>query len=360
MLSKWRRPYARPMPTPPPVKPRRLVRGDTVAVISPSWGGPSYFPHVQDAGLATLRGLDLEVRELPTARMAGDRLRSDPRARADDVNAAFADPSIRAVIASIGGDESIRLLPYLDAPTIAANPKVLLGYSDITTLLIAVRGMGMVTCYGPTVMSGLAQAAALPPAFRDHVRTMLFEPADELVYPNFGGYVEGYPDWGDPATSGQVNAWEPDEGPVAIQGSGTARGELWGGCLEVLDWLRGTSAWPGQDKLDNRLLLLEPSEEAPSPDVARRFLRSIGVLGTFDRIAGVLLGRERDMDPATKSAFRDAVRETIADEFGRPDLPILANLPFGHTDPQWILPIGVQAVADLDRRTVRLVEPWLA
>ena len=125
--------------------------------------------------------------------MPAGALRADPRARADDINAAFADPGIRAVIASIGGDESIRLLPYLDAQTIAANPKVLLGYSDITTLLVAVRGMGMVTFYGPTVMSGLAQAATLPPPFLDHVRSMLFEPADELRYRRTAGSSRAIP-----------------------------------------------------------------------------------------------------------------------------------------------------------------------
>lgn len=352
--------YARAMSASPPVKPRRLVPGDVVGIVTPSWGGPAAFPHIFDGGLATLRGLGLEIRELPGTRRPGAVVHADPRGRADDVNAAFADPAIRAVITAIGGDDSIRLLPYLDSATIAANPKILLGYSDITTLLVAIRGMGMVTYYGPTVMSGLAQAAALPPAFVDHVQTMLFEPAATFTYPEFGGFVQGYPDWGDPANVGLVDPWQPDAGPVALQGSGTVRGELWGGCLEVLDWLRGTPAWPGQDELDGCLVLLEPSEEAPPPDVARRFLRSIGVLGTFDRIAGLLLGRERDMDPAQKAAFREAIRETVANEFGRPDLPILANLPFGHTDPQWILPLGVLAEADLDTGSLRLMEPWLA
>src|SRR5262245_28674095 len=104
--------YARAMTY---VKPPRLRRGDAVAVISPSWGGPAAYPHVFDAGLATLRDqLGLRVVEYPTARLPGDVLVNDPRRRAADVLAAFADPEIRAVIASIGGDDSIRLLPHLD------------------------------------------------------------------------------------------------------------------------------------------------------------------------------------------------------------------------------------------------------
>ena len=291
--------------------------------------------------------------------MTPERLSADPRARADDINAAFADPAIRAVVASIGGDDSIRLLPYLDGATIAANPKILMGYSDTTTLLVAVRRMGLVTFHGPAVMAGLAQANALPRTFLGHVRTMLFEPADQHRYVDYGGFVEGYPDWRDPANVGLVNPWQPDEGPRVLQGSGTVVGELFGGCIEVLDWLRGTSAWPTPEELDGRLLMVEPSEEKPTPLQAQRILRSLGVLGTFDRIAGILVGRERDFTDAERAEFEAAIVDTVAEEFGRPDLPILANLPFGHTDPQWVLPIGVRAELDVDERSLRLVESWL-
>ena len=94
-----------------PIRPRRLVAGDTVAVLSPSWGGPHAFPHVFDRGLAQLREWGLEIREYPSTRASAERLAADPRARAADVNAAFGDPSIQAIVASIGGDDSIRLLP---------------------------------------------------------------------------------------------------------------------------------------------------------------------------------------------------------------------------------------------------------
>jgi len=344
----------------PPVRPPRLTRGDVVAIASPSWGGPAAFPHVLDQGIEVLRGLGLEVRELPSARTPDERLRLDPRFRADDINAAFADRSIRAVFASIGGDDSIRLLPYLDEPTIAANPTILMGYSDTTTLLCAVRRLGIVTFHGPSVMAGISQADALPPAYAEHLRTMLFEPAAEHAYPEYGGFVEGYPSWADASLVGQVDAWHDDAGPQVIQGSGRVAGELLGGCIEVVDWLRGTPWWPAPEELDGRLLLLEPSEEKPTPLQVERIVRSMGVVGTFDRVAGVLLGRERELDAAEKAAFRAAIRDTIAGEFGRPDLPILANLPFGHTDPQWVLPIGVRAELDADARTLRLVEPWLA
>jgi muramoyltetrapeptide carboxypeptidase LdcA involved in peptidoglycan recycling len=329
-------------------------------VLSPSWGGPAAFPHVFDRGLEVLRGWGLEVREWPTTRAPARRLHADPRSRAEDLNAAFADPSVRAIIASIGGDDSIRLLPHLDLDAIAASPKILMGYSDTTTILAAARAAGLVTFHGPSVMAGIAQMGDLPEAYEEHVRSMLFEPAPTHRYVPYGGYVEGYRDWSDPTLVGLANEPQVDDGPHVVQGSGRIAGELFGGCLEVLDWIRGTAAWPEADAWTDRLLFVEPSEDRPTPIQVERMLRSFGVLGMFDRIVGILVGRARDQTPAEKAELESAFRTVVGEEFGRPDLPIVANLDFGHTDPQWVLPIGVRAELDVAGPTLRLIEPWLA
>ncbi len=348
------------MDHPSPVRPVRLAPGDHVAVLSPSWGGPHAFPHVFESGLATLRGWGLVVREYPTTRAPDDLLRRDPRGRAEDLNAALRDPSIRGIFASIGGDDSIRLLPFLDSEAAVADPKILLGYSDTTTLLLALRRAGLVTFHGPSVMAGLSQAAALGPAFRAHVHGMLFDPAPSYAYVPFAAWSEGYPDWRDPSNVGRVGPRHPGRGWRVLQGTGRVTGELFGGCIEVLDWLRGTSAWPVGDEWNGRLLFFETSEERPTPGQVRRILRALGVMGVFERIVGVMVGRARDLTPEEKVELGSAVVEVVAGEFGRPDLPIVADLDVGHTDPQWILPIGVRAELDVDARTLRLVEPWLA
>jgi len=109
-----------------PVKPPRLRAGDTVAVVSTSWGGPSVFPHVFDRGVDVLRrAFGLEVRELPSARMAPADLGASPRLRADDLNAAFADPEVRAIVSSIGGVDSVRILEHLNPALAVSDPKIL-------------------------------------------------------------------------------------------------------------------------------------------------------------------------------------------------------------------------------------------
>ncbi len=343
----------------PVIRPQHLSLGDHVAVLSPSWGGPAVFPHVFDHGLTVLRDWGLVVHESPTTRASPPTLANDPRARADDLNAAFADPSIRAIFTSIGGDDSIRLLPYLDLATIAANPKILLGFSDTTAIHAAVRAAGVVSFHGPSVMAGIAQMSDLPAAYREHVRSMLFEPAASHVYQPYGAFVDGYRDWGDETLVGLANDLQPDDGPHVVQGSGQVTGELYGGCIEVLDWIRGTAVWPADGDWTDRLLFVEPSEERPTPDQVTRIMRSLGVLGAFDRVAGILVGRARDRSSDEKAAFESVFGAVVGGEFGRPDLPILANLDFGHTDPQWVLPIGVRAELDMDGRRLRLVEPWL-
>ncbi|MDQ3037327.1 MAG: LD-carboxypeptidase [Myxococcota bacterium] len=341
--------------TPVVRKPRRLARGDTVAVVSPSWGGPAAFPHVLEAGLRVLREeLGLRVREYPHTRAAA----ASPAERAADLHAAFADPDTRAVIASIGGVDSVRLLPLLDPSVFRADDKILLGYSDTTTLLTYVHvHTGLVTFLGPSVMAGLGQARALPPAFAEHVRAMLFDAPASHRYQPYAAYCEGYLPWSDPANAGQVAPLRPHPGWRWVQGRGVVRGRLFGGCADTLESVKGTRFWPEPSFWAGRVLVLETSEEAPPPRTVARWLRNYGVSGVFDVAAGLLLGRPRGYTDAQRVELADAARAIVAGEFGRTELPIVADLDFGHTDPQWILPFGCELEIDCDARTLTLLEP---
>jgi muramoyltetrapeptide carboxypeptidase LdcA involved in peptidoglycan recycling len=339
------------------LRPSRLAPGDTIAVVSTSWGGPSVFPHVFDQGIDVLRRVfGLDVREMPTARMEPRELGANPRARADDMNAAFADPSIRGIVASIGGVDSVRILEHLDLGLALADPKVLLGFSDTTTQLAFYNQAGLVTFHGPSVMAGFAQMDSFPGA-ASHVRALLIQPLSSYDYAPFPDWTDGYRDWGDPANAGAVGDRRQHDGWHWLQGGGRVEGRLFGGSFEVLEMMKGTRFWPKPSFWDGRILFMETSEDRPMPETVGYWLRNYGVQGVFDRIAALLVGRARDYSDAEKAKLDEMAVRVVAREFGRSDVPIVTNLDFGHTDPQWVLPLGVRAEVDCEACSLRLLEP---
>lgn len=338
------------------LKSTRLAVGDTVAIVSPSWGGPSIFPHIYENGLQTLKDLGLKIKEFPTARAEDGFLFENPRTRAKDINDAFADNKVKAIFTSIGGDDSIRILPFLNHEVIRSNPKILMGYSDTTTLLTYINQMGLVTFNGPSVMAGFSQFNAFPKSFGQHVQEMLFTPQDNYEYRSFGVYCDGYPDWRNTENIGKTKELKPDAGWRFLQGSGVASGELYGGSLEVMEILNGTDFWAKKDFWKGKVLFLETSEDKPPVQRVRRILRNYGMQGIFDRVSAVLFGRPRDYTDEEKAEVDQMLLEVIKGEFGNGRLPVVSNMDFGHTDPQFILPLGVKAEIDCERRTFRLLE----
>ncbi|MCE9622516.1 MAG: LD-carboxypeptidase [Actinomycetia bacterium] len=341
-------------------RPERLHEGDAVSVVSMSWGGPAVFPHVFNAGLQTLTDqLGLRIKESPTTRLGSGTSGSDPRSRAADLNAAFADESVSAIIASIGGDDSALILPYLDAELIRASPKVLMGYSDTVTQLVFCHNLGLVTFHGPAVMAGMAQLRHFPQA-ATHIKAMLFEPTERFSYQPYSQWVDSYADWNDPRNIDSVGELRPNGGWHWLNGSGVATGRLFGGCVEVLEFLKGSRFWPVADFWNDRILFLETSEEKPSIDQVRYWLFNYGIQGVFERAAGLLFGRARGYSDAEKVELDQMIIDTVVGQFGAKDLSIVTNMDFGHTDPQWILPLGVLAELNNNEKTFSLIEAAVA
>jgi muramoyltetrapeptide carboxypeptidase LdcA involved in peptidoglycan recycling len=136
-----------------------------------------------------------------------------------------------------------------------------------------------------------------------------------------------------------------------------ARGELFGGCIEVLEFLKGTRFWPEPEFWSGKLLFLETSEEKPSLEQVRRWLRNYGLQGVFERVSGLLFGRPAYYSREEKAALERVLLDVVAGEFGQAELPMVANVDFGHTEPQLIVPLGVRAEVDCEARRLRLLEP---
>jgi muramoyltetrapeptide carboxypeptidase LdcA involved in peptidoglycan recycling len=337
-------------------KPKKLQPGDTVAIVSPSWAGPSVFPRIYEHGLGVLKGWGLKIKEFPTARATSDEIKNNPKMRAQDINEAFADPEVKAIFSSIGGDDSVRILPFLDKEIISKNPKILMGYSDSTTFLVFANLIGLVTFNGPSIMAGFSQMDSLPGGFKQHVHDILFNPAETYQYPSFGVYTDGYADWADAEKVGKVKGLESETGIRTIHGVGKVSGQLFGGCIEVLEFLKGTDFWPEKDFWEGKVLFLETSEEKPSISCIRRVLRNYGVQGIFEKINGIIFARARDYSDEEKNKLDEMIKDVVQNEFGNTALSIMTNAEFGHSDPQIVLPLGVMIEMDMENNILKLLE----
>lgn len=346
-------------------KPARLKKGNNIAIVSPSWGGPSVFPHIYELGLENLRSLGLNPIAFPTACMSAERLYRNPELRAEDINRAFADPTIQGIIASIGGDDAVRILKHLDIEKIKACPKLLMGYSDFTPLNTYLNQNGLVTFNGPSIMAGFAQLKRFSPAYRRYIEDYLFaenEPFDApFDLPVFSSYTEGYAPWEDLNNEGRINPLKPNDGLHFIQGKTKVSGQLFGGCTAILEMMKGTRFWPQPGFWKRKILFLETSENKPSVEQVRYWLRNYGVMGVYDQLSGLIIGRPRDYSIQEKVAFEAMIQQVVRDEFGQAELAIVSNVDFGHTDPQLILPLGVDVeINPQARKLTQLSSAFLA
>lgn len=323
--------------------------GDRVAVVSPSGGLPELFPAPYELGLQRLRSLGLEPVEYATTR----RLAATPAERAADLHAAWADPSIRAVFASIGGDDQITVLKHLDPSIFRADPKPFFGYSDNTNLLNFLYSLGIPAFHGGSVMVQLGRGGALHPDTEKSLLAALFSSGPfELTAAS--GWTDRDSDWTDPSTFESSPELFPATGWQWSGPSTAVSGRLWGGCLEILDWQLAVGRWMLPVDSYSGVLFLETSEELPSAVQVHRILRNFGERGLLQRFQAVLWARpkgwslDHQVTDEVAAAYVDdqyaTARNTIAEY--NPDAVVVTGLDIGHTDPQLILPYGGHAELD--------------
>ncbi len=336
-----------------PPKPRP---GDRVAVLSPSWAGPGRYPEVFELGLDRLReSFELEPVEYPTTR----RLGASAADRVADLHAAFADPTITAILASIGGDDQITLLHHVDQDLLRAHPKPFFGYSDNTNLLHLLYRSGVVGYHGGSVMVHLGRGARLHPTHEASLRAALFS-SDwyELDQPVESGDEPG--DWDDAGMLALEPPLWTTEPWTWVNADSAVEGRGWGGNVEILSWLL-QAGWVGaSEEYAGGVLFLETSEELPPAIEVYRTLRNLGERGLLAQFPAVLWGRPKAWDRARphtadqKRAYCDeqyaAVRRAMAEY--HPHAVLVLGVDIGHTDPQLIVPYGGMIRVDGPRRRI--------
>lgn len=318
--------------------------GDSIAVLSPAFAAPAVAPAIHAQAMRRLQDLTgLIPVEYPTTR----QLDASPEARAADVNAAFADPDIRAILATIGGDDQILVVPHLDAALAQADPKPFLGYSDNTNILNWLWQHGVTGYYGGSTAVHLGPGPAVDDVHLRSLRAALLDGGTvEITEPGESEDVGRR--WDDPRALSEYGDRIATQDWIWSGPEVRVEGRTWGGCLESIDALALADRLPTTYDLRGRILLLETSEERPPASWVGRWVRALGERGILDAVAGVVVARppvsdfeflpSREEADALRAAQRDVVVETVARY--NPDAVVCVGVPFGHTRPQWILPYG--------------------
>jgi muramoyltetrapeptide carboxypeptidase len=313
-----------------PVKPRRLAPGDSVGLVAPA----SATFNTADLEIAreSLQGLGLTVKVGKHLLGRHGYLAGSDRDRAADINAFFADPSVRAVLPIRGGWGSSRVLPHLDFDVIRKNPKVVLGFSDITALLLSIHARtGLVTFHGP---NGLGRWDGWSV---DFMKRVLFD-AEAVQMMN-------------PKELSDRNVLTPIENRVQTITPGTARGRLLGGNLTVLTAILGSPYVP--DWSGSILFLEDVGEDLYRID---RMFTQLKLAGVLEKVRGVVFGTCAECGPG--EGFGSLTMEEIHADHVKPlGVPAWSGAMIGHQMPQWTVPLGVEAAIDATQGTITLSEP---
>lgn len=332
-----------------------------ISIVSLSHGmlGEPYARHELELGLKRLESYGVKVKFTDHALAGARYLAAHPEARAADWLQAFRDEETDMILTAIGGDDTYRLLPYLfgnDELKDALEQKVFLGFSDTTTNHFMLQKLGLPSFYGQAFLPDVCElGSGMLPYSRRYFEELLATRQIREITPSPVWY-ESRKAFG-PDALGTVPVEHENRGFELLQGPAVFSGTILGGCIDtIFDYFDPTrypdspalckkyGLFPAAEDWEGKILLLESSEEKPAPEKVRAALEHLKHRGVFEAVSGILVGQPQDL--AYDQEYRAILKETVAN----PDLPILCNLPVGHSTPRCIMPFGVQCAVDAKKQ----------
>lgn len=337
------------------IKPQKLKRGDTVAIVSLSSGiaGDDAILWRTYQGIQRLQEVfDLKVKIMPHALKGNAYIRQHPELRAADLNEAIKDEEVKAIISCIGGDDAIRIWPYVDCEAIQYYPKIFTGYSDSTTIHMMFYKMGVISFYGPALLTDFAENMSMDCYTIKDIEKNWFntEPIGEVVPAK---YIRLYGLSWNIENKTIARSIVQQQGYELLQGQDKIKGHLIGGNLETLVDIKETELFPKLNDFEQAILFLETSEDMPLPTEFREMLFQLFEKGVFHRINGIIFGKP--FNNTYYEQYKDVILTFFnIDPFKQ--LPILYNLSFGHNEPKHMLPYGVQAEINCETKQFFITE----
>jgi len=342
--------------------PKPLHIGDRIAIVGPSAALATIFPHKRDLGMQRLQSVfGLEPVLYQSASNDRD---SSPIARANDLIEAFADPTITAIICTIGGDDLVRIIPFLIDNLICSEPKALLGFSDITALHLLLWKRGIVSYYGGNLMCQFAMGGDMHSYTVNSIQQTLFTSDSQKLLPSVS-FLDGQPDWADPGNlliypDLEINKdgwqWNTSWDKTVITG------RLWGGCIPSIYKVLASGIdvlIPSKDEMKGCVLFIETSDSMPSSSIVYDFIAALGERGLIQCFVALLVGRPQTIHmglepPQGRTKFKEDQRISIERGIAEyaPGIPIIFGLDFGHTDPQILVPSGGIVTIDYKKYSI--------
>ena len=351
-------------------QPRRLRKGDKVAIVSLSSGmlGEEFCSHNIEIGVKRLKEYGLEPIFMTNSLKGIDFLKEHPEARAKDLKNAFLDDSIAGIICAIGGDDTYRLLPYLmeDKEFIEAvknHPKLFTGFSDTTINHLMFYRLGLSTYYGPNFICDLGEIADEMLPYSKKAFESYFEGNNYNEIVSSEIWYEEREDFSRAAIGTERISHKEERGYELIQGSELFQGNLLGGCLESLYDILTTNRYddeisvcekyhifPSREEWTGKILFIETCEEKPTPELFEKELIVLKNKGIFDVINGIIVGKPQD--EAYYEEYKSILKRVIDNE----KLPIVYNVNFGHSTPRCALRYGAMAKVDMKQKKIYICD----
>ena len=338
-----------------------------IGIVSLSSGvlGEDFVTHEVKIGIERLKKYGIEVEFLPNSKKGIEFIKNNPGARAKDLIKAFKDDSIDMILCAIGGDDTYRLLPYLfenNELEKVAKQKIFLGFSDTTMNHFMLNKVGIKTFYGQAFLPDVCELSNEMLPYSKHFFEELINTGKiKEMYPSDVWYTERE-DFSEKAIGISMEEHH-NSGFELLRGNSKFEGKILGGCLDSIFNIFDTpryedtvylcqkySLFPSLNEWENKILLLETSEERPKPELFRKMILKLQEYGIFDVISGLIIGKPQNEE------YYEEYKQILLDEIKNQDLSIVYNINVGHSTPRCIIPFGVDSKVDVEKQIIEFKE----
>ncbi|MGY3765635.1 S66 family peptidase [Vagococcus vulneris] len=353
------------------LKPKRLKKGDKVAIVSLSKGllGEDFIKHNLEIGTRRLQEFGLEPVCMRNTLKGIAYLKEHPEKRADDLIQAFKDESIKGIICAIGGNDTYRTIPYLMgnkdfSEAVRTNPKLFTGFSDTTVNHFMFHRLGLVTYYGMSLIPDIGEISEKMLPYTEKYFKYYLDASETLksIYPSNVWYEERK-DFSAKSIGKNRISHVDNKGYELLQGQPVFEGELLGGCIDSIynmlafdthkdepEIIKKYRIFPSLEEWKGKIIFLETSEIKENPKIIRKMLLKLKQMGIFEVVNGIIFGKPQD------EVFYEEYKQILTEVVGNKEVSIIYNVNFGHATPRCVLPIGVKARVDALNQEIIFLE----